>query len=80
LNKDRYWEWLATKYVSGRKRLMFSKLLDGFERKLTTPKWAKIAKCSHDTALRDVQQLMDQGILVKEESGGRSTSYVLNDI
>jgi Fic family protein len=59
---------------------MLNKLLDGFEGKLTTSKWAKIGKCSHDTALRDIQQLMDQGILVKEDSGGRSTSYVLVSI
>jgi Fic family protein len=80
LQKARYWDWFASKSLNERQRLMLNKLLDGFEGKLTTSKWAKIGKCSHDTALRDIQQLMDQGILVKEDSGGRSTSYVLVSI
>ncbi len=80
LHKARYWEWLTTKQISDRQRLMLNKLLDGFDGKLTTSKWAKISKCSHDTALRDIQQLMEQGVLIKEESGGRSTSYLLNEI
>jgi Fic family protein len=80
LTKARYWEWLATKSISNRQRLMLNRLLDGFEGKLTSSKWAKIAKCSQDTALRDIQQLIDQGILVREESGGRSTSYRLADL
>jgi len=50
-------------------------LLDGFTGKLTTKKWAVLAKCSHDTALRDIQGLIDQGLLKKDEGGGRSTSY-----
>lgn len=80
LNKARYWEWLATKTISDRQRLMLNKLLDGFDGKLTSSKWAKIAKCSQDTALRDIQSLMEQGVLIKEESGGRSTSYQLEII
>lgn len=80
LNKARYWEWLATKTINDRQRLMLNKLLDGFEGKLTTSKWAKMAKCSQDTALRDMQQLVEQGILVKEAAGGRSTSYGLGAI
>jgi Fic family protein len=55
-------------------------MLDGFEGKLTSSKWAKIAKCSHDTALRDIQYLMDKDILVKDSGGGRSTSYSLKEI
>jgi len=51
--------------------------LDDFFGKLTTSKWAKIAKCSQDTALRDIQDLIEKEILVKEPGGGRSTSYVL---
>jgi Fic family protein len=78
LNKARHWEWFATKQISDRQRLMLNKVLDGFEGKLTSAKWAKITKCSHDTALRDIQNLMDQGILIKDESGGRSTAYLLN--
>ncbi|MVM32429.1 DUF4172 domain-containing protein [Spirosoma sp. HMF4905] len=77
LQKAHYWEWFATKSLSDRGTRMLNKLLDGFEGKLTTSKWAKMAKCSHDTALRDIQQLIEQGVLVKEESGGRSTSYHL---
>jgi Fic family protein len=57
-----------------------NKLLDGFEGKLNTSKWAKIAKTSQDTALRDIQDLMKQEVLVKEEGGGRSTTYVLADL
>jgi Fic family protein len=59
---------------------MLSKLPDEFEGKLTTSKWAKIAKYSYDTALRDIQHLIDQGILMKHESGGRSTAYRLRSI
>jgi Fic family protein len=77
LTKARYWEWLNTKALNERQRLLLNKLLDGFEGKLTTSKWAKIAKCSSDTALRDIQQLLEQGVLTKAEGGGRSTSYTL---
>jgi Fic family protein len=80
LIKARYWEWFAARQISERQRLMLNKLLDGFDGKLTSAKWAKIAKCSQDTALRDIQHLIAQGILVKEESGGRSTAYRLGSI
>jgi Fic family protein len=80
LTKARYWGWFATKPISDRQRLMLNKLLDGFEGKLTSSKWAKISKCSQDTALRDIQQLIEQDILVRDASGGRSTGYVLNNI
>jgi len=80
LNKARYWETFAEKNISQRQRLMLNKLLDGFEGKLTTSKWAKIVKCSQDTALRDIQDLIDQDILIKEDSGGRSTGYGLRKI
>ena len=73
LKKAYYWEWLATKALNERQRLLLNKFLDGFIGKLTTSKWAKTAKCSQDTALRDIQQLVDQGVLVKEDAGGRST-------
>jgi Fic family protein len=52
-------------------------LLDGFEGKLTTMKYGKLAKCSHDTALRDIAALVERGILVRNPEGGRSTSYSL---
>ena len=52
-----------------------SALVAGFEGKMTTVKWANLAKCSHDTALRDIEDLMRKCILVKDAAGGRSTSY-----
>ena len=56
---------------------MLNKVLDGFDGKLTTSKWGKICKCSQDTALRDIQDLIKKEILQKEKSGGRSTNYEL---
>jgi Fic family protein len=55
-------------------------MLGGFEGKLTSTKWAKIGKCSHDTALRDIQYLIDKDVLAKNAAGGRSTSYSLKGI
>jgi Fic family protein len=56
---------------------VLNRLLDGFEGKLTTSKWAKLAKCSQDTAYRDILDLVQQGALKKDLGGGRSTSYSL---
>ncbi len=56
---------------------MINKLFEGFEGKLTTSKWAKITKCSQDTAHRDILDLIEKKVLVKEPAGGRSTSYKL---
>ena len=75
--KAHFWDINNSKALNERQRLMINKLLDGFEGKLTSSKWAKIAKCSQDTALRDIQDLVDKAILVKEDSGGRSTNYLL---
>ena len=75
--KGRAWEKLRDVPLNERQRLMINKLLDGFEGKLTSTKWAAIAKSSHDTALRDIQQLVDRGVLIKDAAGGRSTSYSL---
>ena len=80
LRKARFWEKHAGATINERQRLILNKMLDGFEGKLTLSKWAKIAKCSHDTALRDIQYLMDKDILVKDSGGGRSTSYSLKEI
>jgi Fic family protein len=77
LSKVRFWESIADIALNDRQRMMLNRLLDGFEGKLTNAKWAKIAKCSSDTALRDLQDLVDRGILVRGEEGGRSTSYSL---
>ena len=68
----------ATKATNERQRLILTKLLDGFEGNLTSSKYAKIAKTSPDTALRDINDLVEKGILLKADSGGRSTNYLLN--
>lgn len=77
--KERFWRERAAAPVNERQRLMLNKLLDGFEGKLTSTKWAALAKCSHDTAQRDIVALIDRGILVKDAGGGRSTSYSLKE-
>jgi Fic family protein len=77
LFKARFWESVGDLYLNERQRLVLNRLLDGFEGKLTTSKWAKLAKCSHDTALRDIAALVQGGILVRNPEGGRSTSYTL---
>ncbi|WP_317164948.1 Fic family protein [Hymenobacter ginkgonis] len=77
LTKARFWEQHATFAFNARQQRLLNQLLDGFEGKLTSSKWATIAKCSQDTATRDIQALLDQAILVKEAAGGRSTSYRL---
>lgn len=77
LNKAQFWDTYANAGLNARQNMMLNKMLDGFEGKLTSSKWAKIAKCSQDTALRDIQDLIEKGILIKEDSGGRSTCYVL---
>ena len=56
---------------------MINRLLDGFEGKLTSSKWSKLEKCSQDTALRDIEDLIRKGVLTKDSAGGRSTSYSL---
>jgi Fic family protein len=56
---------------------VLNQLLDGFAGKLTTSKWAKLTKCSQDTAYRDILDLIERGALVRDPAGGRSTSYSL---
>src|SRR5215467_14002120 len=79
LAKEAFWRHLKQRCVdvSDRQRKMLNRLLEGFEGKLTTEKWAKLTKSSHDTALRDIQDLIRKGILTQDEGGGRSTSYTL---
>ena len=77
LRKARFWKDHADAPLNSRQRLVLNRLLDGFEGKLTSSKWAKLAKCSQDTALRDILDLVDRGILGKDLAGGRSTSYSL---
>jgi Fic family protein len=79
LRKAHFWERQTRSALNDRQQLMLNKLLDGFDGKLTTVKWSKLAKCSHDTALRDIQDLVDRGILIKDPAGGRSTSYSLSN-
>lgn len=75
--KAHFWDKNFKKTINERQRIMLNKLLDGFTGKLTSAKWAKITKCSHDTALRDIKDLIKQEMLMQDESGGRSTSYSL---
>ena len=75
--KTHYWEQLRDVPLNDRQRLVVSKLLEGFEGKLTTSKWAALTKSSNDTALRDIQQLVERGVPVRNAAGGRSTSYSL---
>ncbi len=75
--RARYWEKLRDVSLNERQRLVIKMLLEGFEGKLTTSKWAALTKSSSDTSLRDIQQLVDRGVLVRNPEGGRSTSYSL---
>lgn len=77
--KARFWDSLAGVSVNDRQRAILNRLLDGFEGKLTTTKWAKLVKCSHDTALRDIRALIAYGVLQQDPGGGRSTSYSLRE-
>lgn len=79
LTKARFWQrWVATP-LNERQAKVLNRLLDGFDGKLTSSKWAAIGKCSADTALRDINDLLARGVLRKIAGGGRSTGYELND-
>jgi hypothetical protein len=80
LRKARFWEVHAWESLNDRQRKIVNRLLNGFEGKLTSSKWAKLAKCSQDTAHRDILDLVKRGILAKDEAGGRSTSYSLTEL
>ena len=77
LKKVDFWNAHAQTPINERQRKIINRLFDGFEGPLTSGKWAKICKCSPDTALRDINDLIDKGILTKSSSGGRSTHYGL---
>ena len=77
LEKARFWDRFATSPMNERQIKVLNRLLDGFEGKLTTSKWAKLSKCSQDTAYRDILALIELGALKKAEGGGRSTHYDL---
>ena len=77
LRKAEFWDNHKETILNSRQRLMLNKLFDGFEGKLKSSKWAKITKCSSDTALRDIKDLIEKGVLKQEKTGGRSTNYEL---
>lgn len=77
LLKADFWNTHAKTVINDRQKKLLNKILDGFEGKLTSSKWAKIAKCSKDTAIRDINDLINKDILKKEDAGGRSTNYEL---
>ena len=79
LTKARFWQRFAGAPINARQIKLLNRLLDGFDGKLTSSKWAAIAKCSTDTALRDINELLVYGVLRKSSAGGRSTSYELNE-
>lgn len=79
LNKAEFWQLHEHTAINERQRLMLNKLFDGFEGKLQTSKWAKIAKTSTDTALRDINDLVGKGILKRTKEGGRNANYELTD-
>ena len=75
LQKAKFWEKAGFVSLNDRQKLILNRLLDGFEGKMTSSKWAKLAKCSQDTAHRDIDYLIKQGLLIQNPEGGRSTSY-----
>ncbi|MCC6128276.1 MAG: hypothetical protein IT584_03645 [Chlamydiae bacterium] len=75
--KEQFWSDISQKKINERQRKVINLLLDGFQGKLTSSKWAKITKSSQDTAHRDILDLVNQGILIQSEEGGRSTNYIL---
>jgi Fic family protein len=80
LHKANFWTNNAKLSFNERQKKMLNKLLDGdFVGKLQSSKWAKICKCSQDTAIRDIKDLLEKGILRQEEGGGRNTNYELAD-
>ena len=77
LYKTRLWDYARRWPTNDRQRLVLGRMLDGFKGHMNTSKYAKLAKCSNDTALRDLRDLVAHGILIQNEAGGRSTSYRL---
>lgn len=77
LHKARLWQRINQAPVNERQRRVINRMLNDFQGHLTTSKYAKLAKCSTDTALRDIRELLERGIIIKNAGGGRSTSYRL---
>ena len=80
LLKATFWKVHAGESFNERQRSVLNRMLDGFEGKLTSSKWATLAKCSQDTASRDIDDLLTRGILARDAAGGRSTSYSLANV
>ena len=80
LRKAEFWKQHDHTPINERQRLVLNKLFDGFEGKLQTSKWAKITKISTDTALRDIKNLVEKGILQQTDEGGRNVNYKLADL
>lgn len=78
ISKAKFWENPVTNNLNERQSYMNDKLYEGFFGKLNFSKWAKMVKCSQATAIRDIQELVEKGILTKSEAGSRSTTYDLN--
>lgn len=79
LSKAHFWAKHAATSLNERQKKILNRLLDGFDGKLNSSKWAKIAKCSKDTAIRDINDLIEKNILQKDAAGGRSTNYKLKE-
>jgi Fic family protein len=77
IRKAKFWTEHTDTLLNERQKKMLNKLLDGFDGKLSSSKWSKIAKCSKDSAIRDINDLIEKNILQKEAAGGRSTNYEL---
>jgi len=77
LRKARVWQQVGSDGVNDRQRQVMNRLLDGFEGKLTSSKYAKLSRCSSDTALRDIRDLLERGVLRRNPGSGRSVSYRL---
>ena len=80
LSKTAFWDSLRLIPLNEREVKLINKLYDGFEGKLTTEKWAKLAKCSHSTALRDIKDLIEKGILVEDGCKSKNAGYLLKQI
>jgi Fic family protein len=80
LKKARFWETHSGESFNARQRIVLNRLIDGFQGKLTSSKWVKLGKCSQDTALRDIDDLIRRDVLTRDTPGGRSASYSLKDI
>ena len=80
LRKAAFWQRHTGLVLNERQRKVLNRMLDGFEGKLTARKWAALAKCSMPTAQRDIKELIDRGVLIRNEGGSKNTSYSLTPV